>query len=221
MKLLTCFASSLLVVTSGADALSIDFGQSGSPVICSASADGLGSPVACVNGAAISQSYGDVAGVADISYSSPRITAPQSLLWWNTAYNNLYGVAWSTGSDGNSRARIEIKAVQPEQAVTISSFDLGAYVNTSRPTNLNIYAIGGTTPLFSFTGSVGNSNVSATSFTPNISVPGGLWIEWADSAYNVGIDNIQFSVTAVPEPASMLLMLAGVAGLLAARRRSA
>jgi PEP-CTERM motif len=70
-------------------------------------------------------------------------------------------------------------------------------------------------------GAVGNSTVAATSFTPNITVLGGLWLEFKDSAYNVGIDNIQYSVAVVPEPASALLMLAGVAGLLAARRRAA
>jgi hypothetical protein len=221
MKTSVLFAASLLAAVSGAQALTIDFGQSGNPTICTSSADGLGALIACGNGSAISQSYGDVAGVSDITYSSPRIATPQSLLWWASAYNNLYGVAWSSGSDANSQARIEIKAAQPGQAVTISRFDLGAYAFSTVRTNVNIYAIGGTTPLFSFNDSVGNSNVSATTITPNITVAGGLWIEWADSAYNVGIDNIQYSVSAVPEPASALLMLTGVAGMLAARRRKA
>jgi PEP-CTERM motif len=220
MKMSMLFAASLLAAVSGAQALTIDFGQTGSPIICTNSQDGLGALASCGNGSPISQSYGDVAGISDITYSSPRITTPQSLLWWASSYNNLYGVAWSTGSDANSRARIEIKALQPGQAVTISSFDLGAYPSVTRNTNINIYAIGGTTPLFSLSNMpVGNSSVSATTFTPNITVADGLWIEWADSAYNVGIDNIQYSVTVVPEPASALLMLAGVAGLFAARRR--
>jgi hypothetical protein len=221
MKIQMLFAASLLAAVAGAQALTIDFGQSGNPNICSTTQDGLGPVTACITGSPILQSYGDVAGVSNITYSSPRITTPQSLLWWDTTYNNLYGVAWSTGSDADSRARIEIKAVQPGQSVTISSFDLGAYPSATRNTNINIYAIGGSTPLFSLTNtSVGNSTVSATTFTPNITVPGGLWIEWADSAYNVGIDNIQYSVSAVPEPAAALLMLAGVAVLLAARRRA-
>jgi hypothetical protein len=221
MKIQMFFAASLLTAVSGAQALTIDFGQSGSPSICTATSDGLGALIGCGNGTAISQSYGDVPGISDITYSSPRIATPQSLLWWATAYNNLYGVAWSNGSDADSRARIEIKALQPGQAVTLSSFDLGGYAFATRSTKVNIYAIGGSTPLFSFTGDVGNGSVSATSFSPNITVAGGLWIEWADSAFNVGIDNIQYSVSAVPEPASVLLMLAGVAGLLAARRRAA
>jgi hypothetical protein len=219
MKSAAFVVASLWVATTGAQALTIDFAQSGAPVICANTNDGTGALIACGNGSPISQSYGDVAGVSDITYSSPRITTPQSLLWWASAYSNLYGVAWSTGGDANSLARIEIKAVQPGQVVTLSSFDLGAWPNAVLGTNLRIYAIGGGAPLFSFSGLIGAGSV-ANSFAPNVSAPNGLWIEWADSAYNVGIDNIQYSVTAIPEPTTALLMLTGVAGLLAARRRA-
>jgi hypothetical protein len=212
----------LLAAASGSQALTIDFGNGpAAPSICTTAANGTGALTACGNGSYLSQSYADIAGVVDVDFASPRLTTSESLRWWGTNYNNLFGVAWANNSDADSRARIVIKAVDPTAAVTLQSFDMGAYSLTTRNTNINVYAIGGGAPLYTFSGAVGNSNISATSFAPNITVVGGLWLEWADSAYNVGIDNIQYTISAVPEPAAALLMMAGVAGLLMARRRSA
>jgi hypothetical protein len=220
MKSAFMFAVCLMTASFGAQALTIDFGSSGTPNICTSSTAGTGPTIDCTNGLYIGQSYGDVLGVADITYSSiPRLALPTSLRWWATAYNNLYGVAWANSSDADSRARIEIRALEPNQSVTLTSFALGAYANTTRSTNVNIYAIGSDTALYSFTGSVGDGSVSATTFSPNITVAGGLWLEFKDSAYNVGIDNINYSVSSVPEPMSALMMLAGV-GMLVARQRS-
>jgi PEP-CTERM motif len=204
-----------------AQALVLDFGSNAAapPSICGTNLDGSGAVKACVSRDPISQSYGDIGGVLDLSYSSPRLTTPTSLKWWGPDYNNLYGVLFAEGNDSNSLARIEMKALQPGASVTLSSFDLGAWSRTTRNTNVNVYAIGGGTPLFTFTGDVGDGFVSATNIRTNITVAGGLWLEWADSAYNVGIDNIQYSVSAVPEPTSAWLMLAGAAALGVMRRR--
>ncbi len=222
MKSSVLFVAGLFAAASGAQALTVDFGNGpAAPTICTVAADGTGALVPCGNYGYISQSHGDVAGIADISYSAPRITAPTSLYWWSSNYNNLFGVAFAPSSDGNSRARIEIKAVNPGNVVTLSSFALGAYSQATLNTTVNVFAIGGTVPLFTYSGPVGNGAISATTLFPNLAVPGGLWLEFQDSAWNVGIDNIQYSISAVPEPVSALLMLAGVAGLLAARRRAA
>jgi PEP-CTERM motif len=222
MRSLYFLAAALTAIATPVAAATIDFGNAGSPTICSSTADGLGSITACGNFSAISQSYGDVAGLIDVTYSAPRVAIPSSLLWWGSNYNNLFGVAFAPGNDANSLARIEIKALQPGDAVTLSSFMLGAYSNTTRDTVLNIYAIGSSTPLFSYVGPVGNSTISATVFNPNLTVAGGLWIEWADSAYNVGIDNIEYSVggvvQSVPEPSTWMMLLAGF-GLIGFLRR--
>jgi len=172
----------------------------------------------CVNGAPLLQSYGDVAGVVDISYIDVNNTS-NSLLWWDTSYNDLLGVAWASGSDANSHGRIEIKSLNG-QAVTLNSMDFGAWVNTTRGTSIRVTAIGGATPLFSYDGDVG-SGATHTAFTPTITASGGLQIDWYNSAYNVGIDNVKFTV-AVPEPESYAMLLAGL-GLLGcvARRRVA
>lgn len=202
-----------------AQALTLDFGNGpAAPALCSGTLDGLGSAQTCGNGLGVLQTYGDVAGVVDVSYTDVR-SPTESLRWWDGSYNNLYGVLWASGSDADSHARIELRATDPTALVTLSSLDLGAYANTTRNTELTVYALGGGTPLFTYTGVVGQQPANlATTFTPGVSAVGGLWIEWRDSAYNVGIDNINFSVSVVPEPAACWLMLAGVAGLVLRRR---
>jgi hypothetical protein len=213
----------LLAACALARATTLDFGNGPTPPsICNeVGNDGTAPVTGCTAGRFVSQSYGDVAGVVDLSYVSPRATSPTSLKWWDTLYNNLYGVLYAgVGSDGNSLARIEIKALAPDAVVTLAGFDLGAYAQTTLGTSVNVYAIGGGTPLYSYSGPVGNGSVSATGFSVDVGAVGGLWIEWGDSAFNVAIDNIQYSVSSVPEPAPAWLLLAGgMLGFRALRRR--
>ena len=219
----TLATAALVLASSQASALTLDFGEAGNPSICSSTNDGLGAVGACGNGQYLSQTYGDVAGVVDVTYSAPRIGADRSLRWWDSAYNSLYGVAWADSGDLDSRARIELKPLASGSGITLTSFDLGAWPNTARGTTVNIYAIGGGAPIYTYSGNVGDAGSNTpTSFAVNIHSDTGLWIEWQDSAYNVGIDHINYNVTnvaAVPEPASMALMLAGLVGVGAVARR--
>lgn len=217
----TLFCLLPVCLAGSAHAAVLDFGNGPSPPSqCTLALDGSGPLTACTVTTYISQTYGDVAGAVDLSYSNNDPTVlNRSLRWWDTNYNNLYGVLWADGGDGNSFARIEIKALVPGDSVSLTGLDLGAWSNNTLGTTLNVYAIGGGAPLFSYTGLVGNSNIAATHFAPNISAAGGLWIEWQLSAYNVGIDNIEYSVGAVPEPAAALSLLAGLTGMAAWLRR--
>ena len=220
---MTLAAATMAIASFGANAAdyTLDFGENAVYLdICTASSNGSGPTTACTNSTYISQSYGDIAGVVDVTYSAPR-REPESLRWWADDYNNLFGVAWANGSDPDSRARIELKPLAPGAGVTLTSFDLGAYYRNTRGTTVNIYNIGGSNLLYSFTGNVGNAFVAPTSFAVNVQSDNGLWIEWQDSAYNVGIDHIQFTTAAapVPEPASVALMLAGLLGMGALVRR--
>jgi hypothetical protein len=212
-------ATALLAATAHADTL--DFGQSGTPMLCSANADGSGALQNCADYGYLHQSVGDVAGVLDVTYKAPR-RGDESLSWWSTGYNNLYGVAFARGNDSDSEARIDLLLLGSGTSIQLHSLDLGAWPNTTRNTTLTISDLGNNAVLYTYTGNVGNGTSSATPFSfNNLSSTTGLRIVWQDSAFNVGIDNIQYTISAVPEPGTWAMLAAGLLGLGALARRRA
>jgi len=190
---------------------------------CASWSTGIGPNIACANSSFINQSYGDTASV-NVTYQDVIAPPGTTLRWWDTDYNNLVGVAWGTGGDANSHARIEIDPLGTD-SVTLNSLDLGAWPNTSRDTNLQVKDLSTNTILFSFTGAVGVQPANtATHFNINVTSANGLAIEWFNSAFNVGIDNIDFTVAAVsgvPEPSTYAFILGlALAGMTYARRRA-
>ena len=213
-------SASLVFLSLSAHAYSIDFGSAGLPSACAAASSGVGDFTVCGAGIALNQAYGDVTDVVDVTYTDVNIPT-RSLLWWDTNFNNLYGVAYSSGSDGDSWARIDLEPGSGPQ-VTLDSLRLGAYSNQTRATNVVIYAIGEPTPLYTYAGNVGNGSIDSTLFDLDLTSASGIRIEWSDSAANVGIDQIHFTVTPVPEPGAAALAAAAASALGAlARRRSA
>ena len=213
-------SASLVFLSLSAHAYSIDFGSAGLPSACAAMSSGEGPFTVCGAGIALNQAYGDVPGVVNVTYTDVNIPT-RSLLWWDTNYNNLYGVAYSSGSDGDSWARIDLEPASGLQ-LTLDSFRLGAYNNQTRATNVVIYAIGEPTPLYTYAGNVGNGSIDSTLFDLDLTSASGIRIEWSNSAANVGIDQINFTVKRVPEPGAAALAGAAASALGAlARRRSA
>ncbi len=176
----------------------------------------------CGDSSPIDQSYGDIAGQVDVIY---RNIAPfpgdPGLLFWATDYNDLVNVAWTSGNDSSSIAEIFLSPT-PGNKVTLNSFDLGAFSNTQRDSQytildgaMNELFSSGTIPIGIQPGNLHNT------FTPNLTSHDGIRIQWGPSAFNVGIDNVDFTVmpAAVPVPSAMLLFGTGIAGLVGWRWR--
>lgn len=174
---------------------------------------------ACGNYALIDDSYGDIAGVVDIQYD--RRTDQEGeprLSFWDTAYSDLLNVAWGSDNDSSGTAEIFIKPLDGNP-VTLKSFDLGSWPNTDRSTQFTI--LDGNGNLLMSSGAITVLGAVHSHFDINLASVSGIRIQWGPAAYNVGIDNIAFEVTAVPEPQEYALLLAGL-GLVgwAARRRN-
>lgn len=170
---------------------------------------------ACYNLRQIAQDYGDEAGVIDIAYIDV-LHPGESLRMWDNGYNDLHNVAYARGGNavGQSHGRIELRAVGDRQ-VGLDGMDFGAWANATRMSHIRVGALGSVDALFAYDGAIGAGATTHTSFLfDDLAAAGGLWIDWFDTATDVGIDNLRFTVselsTPVPEPESFWLMLGGL-----------
>lgn len=166
-------------------------------------------------GMAIPQSYGDIAGQLDMTYSS--VSSPGSqvpcfdpgVYFWDADYSNLRDVAY--GCDGGT-AQVKL-APAPGYVVSLIGFDLGAWPQVDRPSQVAIYSGNISTLIFSDPAplTIGGSTAKQYAFSgPLFTSPDGYVIQFGPDGYNVGIDNLRFAVTPVPGP----LPLVGVAASL-------
>ncbi len=181
--------------------------------ICTTNIDGSPSASSSCssNGLYIRETCGDVPGVVDVTYSQPDQLDTRTLHWWADDFNELHGVAWADGGDGaGSHARIELQALGGPLALT--HFDIGAYPHAQRKTIVDVYDLANTAlPLFHYAGPVGALDHSMP-FDFAFASSAGFRIDWQNSAYNVGIDNITFaSAAAIPEPQTYAMVIAGLA----------
>lgn len=186
--------------------------------VCSGNSSGTGPFTACVDSGYINQTYGDTANV-DVIYKNLTSGNPSdSLRWWSADYNDLVGILWADGGDCCSKGRIELAPLEG-QAVTLNGLDLGAWPHAVRPTSLRVFDRVTNAVLFSADPTIGTGDVS-NHFAPGVTSSNGLAIEWFNSAFNVGIDNVDFTATSVSEPGTLFLLGVGLAALVGARRRS-
>lgn len=174
----------------------------------------------CGNYGAISQTYGDIAGELDVEYKK-SLVGGGPLSWWD-AYSDLQGVAWA---DAGSVGEVYLRPLAGFQ-VTLLGFDLGSYGGQNRQTQVTL--LGGNGDAL---GAFPDLTVGAVhqAFASNLTRSDGIRIQWGPDAFDVGIDNIAFEVTAVPEtgvpePATWAMMILGfgaVGTAARARRRSA
>ena len=172
----------------------------------------------CTNFDSILQSYGDVAGQLDVQYdsdvSNPALTP---FRYWADQYSGLFDVAF-----GEVGATVEIY-LQPLSGykVTLLGFDIGSYPNTDGLSQVTV--LGGDGSAISSTGQITIFGNAPTHFAPGLTRTDGFRIQFGPDAFDVGIDNINFVVSAVvPEPTTWAMMILGfgAAGSMIRRRRA-
>lgn len=170
----------------------------------------------CSAGISIDQSYGDISGQLDVVYTSRvgngNTAGSANLKFWDGLYGDLQNVAYG-GSNGSTGVPEIALIPAAGYTVTLNSFDLGAWPQTSRNTQSTIYDTAynplGTTGGITVLGN-GHANISFGVTNAN-----GVIIQWGPDGFNVGIDNINFTVQAssVPEPSTILFLATGLAGI--------
>ena len=170
----------------------------------------------CADGDSIDPLYGSVPGVSVVVYSSDvnNIGSTNHLYFWSGGYSDLTNVAYG---DYGGTPGFAIITLIPNSTVTINSFDLGAWPNVDRQSQVIWYSAEGQ---FGGPGPITVSGTTASHFTPNLSSTFGVAVLFGPDGYNVGVDNITYTITTVPEPGSWALMLVGFGGLGAALRAS-
>jgi hypothetical protein len=170
---------------------------------------------------AISNSFGDVAGIADISYADA--------FFFSTGYADQAtggsgpGAAAYVFNNGNPGVMtITIAPLAGAASMTLNSMGVGQYVTPPPNSSYQVASLNVFDGASNFLGSTSGLPSPSFTYAPNFTSTTGFVIKFGpDGEYN-GINNIRYTVTPVPEPGTYALLLAGLGavGLVARRRRA-
>ncbi|MEP1202082.1 VPLPA-CTERM sorting domain-containing protein [Tateyamaria sp.] len=212
MRLLTVTIA-LLLGAGAAHATTLEFDD----VTCSGAS--------CANYGNVDQiagnTYGDETGL-DVSWAGSNGTSPSPILYWTGNYSGLNDVVWTSSNDATGSLTITLAALTGYQ-VTLDSFQLGSFNNQDRTSSVSITELG-TTTSFLDTGAITILGSTPTTISGPYTSNSGIVISFGPSAYNVGLDNLSYTVSeidpnVVPLPAGLPLLLAGLGSLYAVRRK--
>lgn len=163
----------------------------------------------------ISNSYGDSGGVANYTYKTTVGTTDYAARYYSTGYGSLTDVVFGRK---NSVTSVTITG-DGGGFVSLDGFDVGQWSTMAASTTLTVLDSEGSVL---WTQVLGANGGSTTNYSLSGIVDDVLTLQWTAGASSdlVALDNI--TVSAVPEPASTALFVAGLGFLgVAARRKAA
>ena len=153
---------------------------------------GIGENEPCYNNRQISQDYGDIPGQLDVIWDDNlAIDGFDNFHFWDQDYSDLENVAY--GDNGGNQIAEVILDPAPGYQVTLQGFDLGAWPNTNRVSQVTVLT-GSGQELFS-SGSITIGGSSALEFSFGLTSSEGFHIQFGPDSLNVGIDNLEYTVT--------------------------
>lgn len=169
--------------------------------------------------------YGTAGGLTPdvtVEYLGAPGNSQQDVNFWQTGYSDLVNVI-EYEPDGQASYGVQFSASNG-QAVTLTSFDLGNWGGAVTLAALTVRNAAGGILWQQTNISVPDSSQPHLSFAPNVTGTtllltvdlGGLGSE----SDNIGLDNLQFSQSPVPEPGTMAALGCGVAAMLRRRKKT-
>jgi hypothetical protein len=161
---------------------------------------------------------------------TPNVTTSwgRGLKGWSTEYSNLTNVIWATGDVGQIALTLN---ADPGYQVSLLGLDLGAYRASLGPVTVQVTDQSSSVLYNQTFASINDTTATSITFAGVQSGVGGslnLIIDLSALGFgganfdreSIGADNISFSqLEPAPEPGTFVLLGAGFAGLLVARRR--
>jgi PEP-CTERM motif len=205
--------TALAFAACAAQATTLDFNDA----FCAAAASGVGAATVCSAGSSLNQLYGDTAQV-NVSYLGD-INQAASMFFWPNGYSGLTGLIY--GASG-ATARMTLALNGPGQ-IQLDALTIGSWQNVPRNSQFTVRDLGSNAVLFSQAAfQTGGANPNSYSFALNPVVSSsGLVFDFGPDFFNVGLDSISYTVSAIPEPGSWAMLVGGLALGMAARRRLA
>ncbi len=161
----------------------------------------------------IPQTYGDTADV-DVSHriiqKSNGKTVGAGLFDYKQKYGDLTGVVYGGYDMTNYLSEITLTA-KTGRLLSLTSFDFATFGGRSSTVPIKVFDLDGN---LLNGGSYNTNSPKHGTLALNTSFLSGVVIRWGPDSYNVGLDNITYSVkSAAPEPTSWAMMVVGFGAL--------
>lgn len=173
----------------------------------------------------VPQDFGDNAWV-DLSYRAivptgyGDVDTLSDLRHWPAGFGDLSGAVYSNGAPSHAEIRIEARA--PGALVTLDGFDLGGWW-ADQDARWLVFDLSWT--LLAEGVGIAPGDAARLSVSPGVSAVDGLILQWGENGYDVGLNDLAFSVTglaqiaAAPVPKGAPLLAAALGLLVLGRRR--